>query len=122
MFKPAAPSLFVANEGAVGFLDLVASDGTQTLAPLKAYLSTSGAAQAYLILYGTGIRGANGSVTATLDGLPVSVTYPGAAPGFAGLDQVNILIPAGFVGGYRSLQLAVTAAGIASNVGLIFLQ
>lgn len=37
----------------------------------------------------------NSGVTATVGGLPASVTYAGLAPGFAGLYQVNIQVPAG---------------------------
>jgi uncharacterized protein (TIGR03437 family) len=59
----------------------------------------------YLILFGTGIRrapdadgvAANGvaeSVQATVGGVAAEVTYAGPAPGFTGLDQVNIKVPA----------------------------
>jgi uncharacterized protein (TIGR03437 family) len=58
----------------------------------------------YLILFGTGLRrapdadgnaanGAAESVQATVGGVAAKVTYAGAAPGFTGLDQVNILLP-----------------------------
>ena len=46
----------------------------------------------YLVLYGTGIRGisSQSTATATLGGRPLPVLYVGPAPGFVGLDQVNI--------------------------------
>lgn len=58
----------------------------------------------YLILFGTGIRrapnadhsSANGvaeSVQATIGGVPAQIFYAGPAPGYTGLDQVNIRIP-----------------------------
>lgn len=58
----------------------------------------------YLILFGTGIRRApngdgdagNGvaeSVQATIGGVAAQVSYAGPAPGYVGLDQVNIKIP-----------------------------
>jgi uncharacterized protein (TIGR03437 family) len=40
-------------------------------------------------MYGTGIRNAT-SITAKVGGLSVPVLYFGAAPGFAGEDQVNV--------------------------------
>jgi uncharacterized protein (TIGR03437 family) len=49
-----------------------------------------------IALYATGVRGApNGSVYASVDKLDATVTYAGPAPGYEGLDQVNIQIPAG---------------------------
>ena len=58
----------------------------------------------YLILYGTGIKRAqaanpndsNGvaeAVQVLFQGVPGNVTYAGFAPGFFGLDQVNVVIP-----------------------------
>jgi uncharacterized protein (TIGR03437 family) len=58
----------------------------------------------YLILYGTGIKRAmaanpgdgNGvaeAVQVLFQGVPGNVTYAGFAPGFFGLDQINVVIP-----------------------------
>lgn len=49
----------------------------------------------YLVLYGTGIRQAGTTgVTATIQGVPANVVYAGQASEiYAGLDQVNIVIP-----------------------------
>ena len=58
----------------------------------------------YLILYGTGVGGAtaanpsdaNGvaeAVTALIQGVPATVAYAGQTPPWAGLDQLNIIIP-----------------------------
>ena len=64
----------------------------------------------FVILYGVGIRNAqdsdgnpnNGSaekVTVTVGGVNVSATYAGPAPGFVGLDQINIgPIPRSLIG------------------------
>lgn len=57
-----------------------------------------------LVLYGTGIRripaanpnDANGvaeALSVTLQGVPLNVAYAGPAPGFVGLDQVNVILP-----------------------------
>ncbi len=46
-----------------------------------------------LFLTGLGVAGTQPSVT--VDGAAVPVTYAGPAPGFAGLDQINIRVPDG---------------------------
>ena len=51
---------------------------------------------------------------ATIDGQPASVSFAGRAPGFVGLDQVNVVIPAG-VGTSRPVSLVLTAGPNASN-------
>ena len=44
----------------------------------------------FLIVFGSGIRGFTGSVTATLNGLPLPVLAAQAQGEFDGLDQVNL--------------------------------
>jgi hypothetical protein len=52
----------------------------------------------YLTIYGTGLGNATADqVSVSLAGLPISVTYAGPAPGELGVDQINVLIPAGLV-------------------------
>ncbi|MBK9708937.1 MAG: DUF1800 family protein [Acidobacteria bacterium] len=69
----------------------------------------------YLILYGTGFRNRAdlASVTATIGGVSVEVTFAGAQAGFAGLDQVNLAIPRVMAGG--DLDVVVTVAGKTAN-------
>ena len=48
----------------------------------------------YLVLFGTGIRLADSAtVTVTVQGVPAKVEYAGVTSGFAGLDQINLVIP-----------------------------
>jgi uncharacterized protein (TIGR03437 family) len=73
----------------------------------------------FLVLYGTGLRRApainptdsNGvaeSVTATIQGLPATVTFAGAVGAFSGLDQVNVQIPPQLAGtGIVKVRLSV---------------
>jgi uncharacterized protein (TIGR03437 family) len=49
--------------------------------------------QVFLILFGTGIRGAGGNVSVTVDGVGAGVAYAGAQGTDAGLDQINLLLP-----------------------------
>jgi uncharacterized protein (TIGR03437 family) len=80
-----------------------------------------------LVLYGTGLRGANTtnpgddngvaeSVSITIDGKPARVLYAGAQGGFSGLDQINVEIPATLAGqGLRRVEVMVTVNGVTAN-------
>ncbi|HZS06001.1 MAG TPA: DUF4394 domain-containing protein [Blastocatellia bacterium] len=79
----------------------------------------------FLILYGTGFRrttalnpndgnGVAEAVTATIQGIPATVTYAGAAPGFSGLDQINVVIPPQLAGA-GSVKVRLSAGGKPSN-------
>jgi uncharacterized protein (TIGR03437 family) len=46
-------------------------------------------------------------VTASVGDAPAQVYFAGLAPGFVGLEQVNVIIPAGTAAGYQSLVLTV---------------
>ncbi|MGE0881956.1 MAG: choice-of-anchor B family protein [Blastocatellales bacterium] len=53
------------------------------------------------------------SVEATIDGQPVTITYAGRAPGFTGLNQLNIVFPMGITPGEH--KLAAMRNGVISN-------
>ena len=67
----------------------------------------------YVSLYVTGLGKGGGAVTVTFNGASVPVTYAGPAPGFPGLDQINILLPSGTgtlevqAGGHRSNRVGI---------------
>jgi uncharacterized protein (TIGR03437 family) len=77
--------------------------------------------QVYLEMYGTGIRNAK-SATATVGGLSVPVLYHGAAPGFAGEDQVNIGPLPQSLAGKGSVNILLTADGQAANTVNVTIQ
>ena len=54
-----------------------------------------GSDEIFLIMYGSGIknRTAGAEISVTLRGLPAEVLYPGSAPGFRGVDQINLRLP-----------------------------
>jgi uncharacterized protein (TIGR03437 family) len=126
-----APAIFTADSSGSGVpaaqVVLVAADGTTTqinpyicfpgLGCSAAPIDLSGASQAYLILYGTGIRGRSdiSAVKVTLGGQPAAVVFAGPQPTFPGLDQVNVLLPSALAGA-GSVNLAMTVDGISANV------
>jgi uncharacterized protein (TIGR03437 family) len=73
----------------------------------------------YLVLFGTGLRHSSGTVVASIGGVNVPVLYSGAQGtgprAFAGLDQINILLPQS-LNGRGNVNLVVTVDGLASNV------
>lgn len=71
----------------------------------------------YLSLYATGLRAAR-SVTVHVGGLSVPVTYAGPQIQFAGLDQINVLLPASLAG-RGSLAIEVRADGFLRHAGTI---
>jgi len=59
------------------------------------------------------------NVTATVDGAPATVLFAGLAPGFAGLWQVNVLLPAGTSG---AVPVIVRVAGAAANTVTVWVK
>jgi uncharacterized protein (TIGR03437 family) len=77
--------------------------------------------QIYLEMYGTGIRNAR-NVTVTVGGLSVPMLYAGAAPGYAGEDQVNIGPLPAALAGQGSVKIVVTADGQQANAVNVTIQ
>jgi hypothetical protein len=70
--------------------------------------------QAYLVLYGTGIRHA-ASVTATVGGVNVPVAYSGVQPTYPGMDQINLGPLPQSLAGAGNVDIVVTADGHPAN-------
>lgn len=128
--QPAAPALFLLNAAGLAAASIVSiTNGVQTYS--NVYAIDNGVLAAapvslapdavYLVLYGTGIRGAGGAVTANIQGYDAEVTYAGAQLQFPGLDQVNILLPKSLAGA-GTVNVILTAAGIDSNAATITIQ
>jgi uncharacterized protein (TIGR03437 family) len=109
-----APGIFAANGNAKGVAAaqavLIGPDGSQQYVPVAQCGATAGSCvgrpiavgtgQAVLILYGTGIRGFTSldNVRCTIGGVSAPILYAGPQNGFAGLDQVNVQLPAELAG------------------------
>ncbi|MDQ3009523.1 MAG: hypothetical protein M3X11_02300, partial [Acidobacteriota bacterium] len=122
----AAPAIFTANAAGTGDAAAQATiDGVNyQQAPFDV---TVGGKPNVLVLYGTGIRrtpaanpndsnGVAESVTITIDGQTANVLYAGAQGSFAGLDQINVELPASLAGqGQRRVEVVITAGGASAN-------
>ena len=126
MVSAAAPGLFsmgASTTAAAGAIRVPNGQTTQTAVPVfdcgsgtcsTVPIAIDNQSTVYVSLYGTGLRGAASSVTCTVGGVPVLVTYAGPQGAFPGLDQVNISIPAA-LRGRGEVDVVVSASGHASN-------
>jgi uncharacterized protein (TIGR03437 family) len=129
---PVAPGLFAANASGTGLAAAVAlrnkADGTQTFEPIADFNPATGqfvarpidlgpeTDQVFLVLYGTGIRfrSAINAVTARIGGVDAPVTFADVAPGFIGLDQVNVRLPRQLIG-RGDVDIVLTVDGKTTN-------
>jgi hypothetical protein len=72
-----------------------ATAGVETVSPTL-FAAVNGPS-GYLILYGTGIRNRSSlaNVSASINGTAAQVSYAGSQSQYPGLDQVNVIVPAG---------------------------
>lgn len=124
LVAPAAPTLFtLANSGSGPASALHAASGTVIGA------SNPATAGEYVSLYATGLgltNSSNGLDVAiltpqvTVGGVNATVSFAGRAPGYVGLDQINIQIPAGISG--ASVPVVVSSGGRTSNTATLAIQ
>jgi uncharacterized protein (TIGR03437 family) len=134
VIAPVAPALFTVNGNALiaGYAVRVSSSGAQTVEPAYA-LNAQGSYSAapinmgsatdkvYLTFYATGVQAAGtANVVVTVNGVSTPVLYAGSA-GYAGVDQVNVQLPASLAGA-GTVALQLTASGIAANTVQIAIQ
>jgi uncharacterized protein (TIGR03437 family) len=139
IIETVAPGLFAANASGQGVAAAYAlrqkADGSQIIEPVAQFNQATnrfdpvpldlGAAsdQLFLIGFGTGLRNRSSlsAVAATIGGTNAEVLFAGAQTSFAGLDQVNILIPRALAGrGNTDVILRVdgkTANTVSVNIG-----
>ena len=131
-----APGLFMANANGLAAATLlrVHADGTQTAANMEEYDAATkqtvavpidldpASDQVYLILFGTGLRGAGqGQIAVNVGSTTVTPTYSGAQGVDVGLDQINVLLPHSLKGA-GNVSVAVTAAGQTANTVNVTIQ
>jgi uncharacterized protein (TIGR03437 family) len=126
-----APGLFSADSSGVGAAAaraiIVAPDGVRTMFPVAVCKGPSQCAtvpipappatsRLFLELYATGIRHATSlaEVSISLGVTAAAVTYAGPQSQFPGLDQIDVLVPAG-LSGAGEVEVIATLGGISSN-------
>lgn len=128
-----APGLFTVNANgqgvAAGVVLRIKADGTQSFESLARFDQTTNrfvaepidlgpeGEQVIPILFGTGFRNRSSllGVNVQIGGTNVAATYAGPAPGFAGLDQINLApLPRSLVG-RGEVDVVVTVDGKAAN-------
>jgi uncharacterized protein (TIGR03437 family) len=127
------PGLFTANGNGSGVAAAVAvkvaSDGTQVLESVYQCGATSGSCtatpidlgsetdQVILLLFGTGIRGASSAAAVQVQVGGINAEVLGEAPQgqYAGLDQVNVLLP-GSLRGSGDVNVALVVNGTPANI------
>ncbi len=108
---PAVPGIFTLNAtgtGAATALDAIRGNRE----PFDA--KQPNGQPTIIALFGTGFGAdatdmdgnVNVSVQATIDGAPVTVGYAGRAPGFTGLNQINVMFPASITAGTHTLVIS----------------
>jgi uncharacterized protein (TIGR03437 family) len=129
MLASTAPGLYTANQTGQGpaaaqvtngqtYTDTFqcSSAGNCTLIPIDV------SSQPYVILYGTGFRAAaQSNVSVRIGNIDAPVTFAGAQGAFAGLDQVNVALPA-VLKGRGQLVVTITVNGQATNMGELLFQ
>ncbi|MCP5116605.1 MAG: hypothetical protein GY953_37730, partial [bacterium] len=99
--------------------ELLFNPATKAAVPLS--LGPDGE-QVFLLLFGTGVRGFEQQVTATVGDLEIALLGAVAQGEFAGLDQVNIgPLPRALIG-RGEVQIVVTVDGKVANVVTVTIQ
>ncbi|MEP7273316.1 MAG: hypothetical protein ABI882_17585, partial [Acidobacteriota bacterium] len=127
-----APGLFAANAAGLGVVAAqalrVTGEGVQTYEPIVQFDAEQAKYVAlpidlgpatdrvFLVAYGTGFRNRSSlsSVTATIGGTGVDVGFAGPQGSYAGLDQVNTLLPRSLIG-RGEVNLILNVDGKAAN-------
>jgi uncharacterized protein (TIGR03437 family) len=127
MVSEVEPGLFTADASGRGLVAglavVVDRDGARRIQFLTTPIAIPAGGFVVLSLFGTGIRGTGGSrrVSATVKGLTAEVLYAGAQREFAGLDQVNIQLPAA-LSGSGEVAVQLTVDGKNANVVRVAIQ
>jgi len=117
---PVAPGLFTADGTvAAALLVRVLADGSQVVENVSGGIDMR-SDTIYLQLYGTGIRNRSdiANVICTINGQDLPATFAGPQGAYAGLDQINVLVPIGLKGA-GTVKVWLTADGAVSNVATV---
>ena len=121
---PYAPAIFTTNGQGTGQASALIANTANLAAPASPAKKGD-----FIMLYCTGLGNVTTNSTETtvatptimLGGSPVSVSFSGLAPGFAGLYQVNFQIPPTAPSG-NAVTLSLSIGGVSSNTGAIAIR
>ncbi|HKE05886.1 MAG TPA: hypothetical protein VKE91_17685 [Blastocatellia bacterium] len=125
IIAPSAPSIFTVDSSGAG---AAAAIDAFTFTPAPFNATRDDGSPNIIAVFGTGLgadatdidANAAPSVRAMLDGQAAQVLYAGRAPGFTGLNQLNVMLPAGISSGAHGL--VITRAGVPSNQVAILIK
>ncbi|MEB2360009.1 MAG: hypothetical protein HUU41_09780 [Bryobacteraceae bacterium] len=106
-----APGIFTVSGGS-GPASATNEDGSQNSA------SNPAPRGSILTLYATGTSPSDKTPQVRVAGLPAEILFAGPAPGFSGLFQINLRLPAGYVPS-GEVPVTLTSAGVASQPGVV---
>jgi uncharacterized protein (TIGR03437 family) len=129
-----APALFSANANGTGVAAAtairVSPNGSREnvsvfqcagfCAPLPIHLGAQ-SDRVYLSLYATGVRNNAAATTVTIGGVAAEVSYAGPQSQYAGLDQINVLLPT-VLRGRGDVEVTIEQGGSRSNVVVVTIQ
>ena len=110
MAGTAGPGMFTLNGMGMGEGAML----NATMGQMGPFSTTTNGQPTYVSMYVTGLDPST-TPTVTIGGIPVDVMWFGNAPGYAGLQQINLMLPSGMAGVGRA-PVTVTSNGQASNV------
>ncbi len=134
-----APGIFTANSSGHGLAAAqalrVRADGTQSFEPVARFDAGQGGfvavpidlgpatEEVFLVLYVTGLRlrSSQTDVNVTIGTTPGEVLYADVAPGYVGVDQINVRLSRALVGS-GDVNVVVTVEGKAANTVRIRIQ
>jgi uncharacterized protein (TIGR03437 family) len=135
-----APGIFSASSTGSGQGAVIIAGTAILAAPVGAFSGARPATRGeFVSIYCTGLGAVSGSTgsgsaagsnplssttvtpTVQIGGVPALVTFSGLAPGFAGLYQVNVQVPAAATAGSQ-VPVVLTANGVSSNTVTIAIQ
>jgi uncharacterized protein (TIGR03437 family) len=111
----AGPGIFAMNGMGMGEGAML----NATMWQMGPFSTTTNGQPTYIAIYVTGLD-LSGKPSVTIGGMDAEVTWFGNAPGYAGLQQINVTLPAGMAGVGRA-PVMVSSNGVSSNVTFMHL-
>jgi uncharacterized protein (TIGR03437 family) len=111
---PAAVAVRLGRTGAPQYEAVAQFDAAQQRFVPRALDLGANGEQLYLALFGTGVRHRRVAATVHIGGIAVPALYAGAQGDFAGLDQINVLVPRQLAG-RGEVEVTVTVDARTSN-------